>query len=225
MLDRSFRLFLASFKEGWFWLINLEKIRFDEIEKAKILLNSDDLKGSLPLAFEQDRHRSILIYAIVKFYLGSLINQPPQKLILRRNEFGKPYLQGCSLHFNISHTKSYAFLGIHSSKQIGVDIEEMNDGILEAAGSFLYPCEQQWLFDSFKDPSEGALALWCAKEALLKAAGIGFSANPIPRFIAMKRVDERSHCLKGTAHYLPKDTEVYVYHNVLAGHKIAISIL
>ncbi|MDR3624067.1 MAG: 4'-phosphopantetheinyl transferase superfamily protein [Chlamydiales bacterium] len=203
----------------------MEKIRFDEVEKAKILLNPDDLKRSLALVFEQDRYKFALVYAIVKFYLGSLINQPPQKLTLQRNEFGKPYLQGYPLHFNISHTKSYAFLGIHSSKQIGVDIEEMDDGIIEAAGSFLFPCEKQWLFNSFKDPGEGALALWCAKEALLKAVGIGFSANPIPRFIAMERIDEESHCLKGVAHYLPKDIEVYVYHNVLASHKIAISVL
>lgn len=225
MLHRSSRLFLSPFKEGWFWLINLEKIHFDELKQTQPLLNSDDLKGSLPLVFEQDKHRSTLLYAIVKFYLGLLLKQPPRKLILKRNAFGKPYLESYPLHFNISHTKSYAFLGVHFSKQVGVDIEEMNNDILEGVESFLFPCEKQWLFDCFKDPSEGALALWCAKEALLKAAGIGFFANPLPRFIAVEKVDEERHRLKGTAHYLPKDTEVYVYHNVLAKHKVAISIL
>jgi|GEM_PF-3484399 phosphopantetheinyl transferase len=225
LLRRSFRIFLPPFKKQWFWLINLEKIDFHEIEKAKTLLNSNDLKGSLPLVFEEDRYRSALIYAIVKYHLGLLLDQPPQKLTLQRNEFGKPYLQGYPLHFNISHTKSYAFLGIHLSKQIGVDIEEINHEIFEGIESFLFPYEKQWLFDCFKNPNEGALALWCAKEALLKAIGIGFSANPIPRFICIEKISEEIHRLKGTAHYFLKDTEVYVYNEVLTRHKIAVAIL
>lgn len=227
LLGRSLRLSIFPFEDAWFWLINLENIDLGEVEKAKSLLDSEDLRRSSRYIFEKDRYKSILIYAITKFYLGRILNESPQKVTLLRNKFGKPYLDKNRLHFNLSHTNNYAFLGIHPSRAIGVDIEKIDNDIpiLDGAGSFLFPCEKQWLFSSFKDPREGALTLWCAKEALLKAAGIGFSANSLPQFTVALNICNKISCLKGIAQFLVNKVDVHVYHDTLADHKLAVSIL
>lgn len=227
MKERITELHLTLSLDARYFLIDLEKIQPEELIQAKNLLDIEDMKKAMKLVFQKDRERYFLTYALVKIILGEVLDKAPQNLSFLRSKFGKPYLFEYPLHFNLSHTGHYAFLGLHLIKPIGVDIEKIDDdmSIIDGADSFLFPCEKQWLFSNFKDPGEGALTLWCAKEALLKAAGIGFFANSLPQFSTMIFICDGINHLKGTEQFLANEVDAYVYHNILAGYKIAVSIL
>jgi phosphopantetheinyl transferase len=151
-LSRSHSLSLPPFEEAHFWVIDLHAIQEKEVEEALKFLNQEAIDRANKLIFLEDRHRSIIVHAILRIYLEQITKKKPEIL---RDAFGKPYLKGHDLHFNISHTKQYAFLGFYPHHPIGVDIEQSH-----------IPLDL---------PFE-----WCAMEAFLKAKGSGFAMNPLP---------------------------------------------
>lgn len=96
------------------------------------------------------------------------------------NRFGKPRLAGaCSaepdLHFNVSHAGEFALLAISESAPVGVDIEH-RDMTLDVRGLLpqtLSALEQQLPADQRVDFFE----CWTAKEAVLKALGLGVAEH------------------------------------------------
>lgn len=217
VLERACPVIFFPFTEGWFWVVNLENIRLEDVESAKSMLQKEDIERSLQFVFEKDQNRCVVIYALLKHFLGLILDKPEQKISFLRNAFGKPYLQDNPVHFNLSHAKTRALLGIHPMKSIGVDLEGINEGCNEDI--FLYPSEKEWLKHCFKDPKEGILALWCAKEALVKAEGTGFLASLLPCFESLERGQEGIDVLR------VEDKTVYVYHEILKDYKIAVSII
>lgn len=204
-MKRSQQLYFPHFQNSSFWLIDVQNIRDDEVAWAKSILSPDELKRSSRLVFEEDRRRSMITYAIVKIHLGAPT--------LLWSQFGKPYIQNHPLHFNISHSKTHAFLGVHPTKPIGVDIEKLNNNIslFDALDSFLHPEEKAWLA-TVSDQNDAAYSLWCAKEALLKAIGTGFSEEPIPLL----------H-FHADGHFKSQDKDIYLYNE--SQYKIAICIV
>lgn len=207
---------VLPFVEGQYWIINLENISDVEVERASSILQKEDRERAIQFHFKKEQDRCMIIYALLKLILGSILNLPGQKISFQRNRFGKPYLQENPLYFNLSHTEKKALIGIHPLRSIGVDLEELNPNFEE--DSFLFPSEKEWLYH-FKDRSEGIITLWCAKEAILKAKGIGFLANQLPCFESLERGQN------GMDVFRLCDQAVFVYQEILEGYKIAISIL
>lgn len=102
----------------------------------------------------------------------------PESLRFTRSAFGKPELatQGTcpGLHISFSASGGLALVAVRRSHAVGVDVEatrELPDGIAERAMS----AAERRTFDALP-PAERAprfLALWVAKEAAAKAAGLG----------------------------------------------------
>jgi len=230
LLKRSIQLHLSPFQDSWFWLVDLENILPEETEQAKGVLDQEDLKRASKFIFEEDRSKCILTYSILKLYLSRLINESVECITFLRTEFGKPYLYGDHLQFNLSHTKSYAFLGIHPCRSIGVDIEKVDHrvALLDSANSFIFPSEKKWLFNTYQNLEEGAFTLWCAKEAFLKALGTGFSTTSLPLLkpIPGKLDAVQSFAVVKDESLLPIDeSKIYVYDGVIAEHKLAVCIV
>ena len=216
LLKRAQALRLSPFMEGRFWIVNIENVSLEEVEYATSFLQKDDVKRALQFVLKKDQDRCILIQSLLKCLLGTLLNTSAKEISFQRNSFGKPYLLGTPVHFNLSHTDKKALLGIHPTRSIGVDLEEINRNFEEDL--FLLPSEKKWL-SLFKTRSEGILSLWCAKEALLKAEGTGFSSNVFPCFESLEKGTKEVDILK------MDQKRVYVFHEALEGYKIAVSIL
>lgn len=90
----------------------------------------------------------------------------------------KPYLSNYpNLHFNISHSGTYAACAV-SSEPVGVDIEEICDhGRVVAEHCFL-PHELSWLY-SQADTARAFTRLWVRKESYIKLVGTGLSLEPL----------------------------------------------
>jgi phosphopantetheinyl transferase len=88
---------------------------------------------------------------------------------LKKDDFGKPYLNENSLQINYSHAKNILFWGEHAAFKIGVDVEHLRPQLATIKHKFCREDEFEFI------PSENAisylLAIWSAKEAIYKAYG------------------------------------------------------
>ena len=82
---------------------------------------------------------------------------------------GKPYLVDGSYHISISHTKGYAAIAYHSSREVGIDIERISSRVERIADRFTHASEMAYMNEC--DAHEHLMRLlinWSAKEALYK---------------------------------------------------------
>jgi phosphopantetheinyl transferase len=157
-----------------FFLIDLEQIADEEVRVSKECLNSEDREKAMRFHSQKRQNECLFTYMSVKQKLGIFLGEDPARLKFLRNPYGKPYLPGYPLHFNLSHSGAYAFFGIHFEKPIGVDIEKKGKKIPWA--SFLRSEEIQYITET-SQPENMALQFWSAKEVYVKALGIGFSQD------------------------------------------------
>ncbi|WP_122899501.1 4'-phosphopantetheinyl transferase superfamily protein [Acinetobacter sp. B51(2017)] len=105
--------------------------------------------------------------------LSQSLGRDVQAAELRKTEYGKPYLP--ELAFNHSHSQQhYALVMSAEVQDIGVDIEDLSRKIrFEALAQHAFTqAELQRWYVSQQNQSYW-LQIWTAKEAIVKAAGLG----------------------------------------------------
>lgn len=115
--------------------------------------------------------------------LAAYLDVPASTLRLREGDHGKPSLQvpfarDSTLQFNWSHSGDYALIALARGVALGVDIEHIGKPAraLDVARRFFAPGESTALAAVDASARKPAFTgLWCAKEAVLKAAGTGLS--------------------------------------------------
>jgi 4'-phosphopantetheinyl transferase len=219
-LQRTHSLYLPPFEEGSFWVVDLNEIQEDEVDEAKLFLDQETLYKTQRLIFEKDQWQAIVTHAVLRYYLGQFVKQEPHCLKIRRNCYGKPYLLNCSLHFNLSHTKDYALLGLHPHQSIGVDIENIHvsNDLLKSLENIFYPTEKA-LLRSLGEVKEAYISLWCAKEAFLKAKGTGFLVDSLPLFH-----DCIEHSNQQINYFTSDNQLVCVYKGKIQEHLLAVCL-
>ncbi len=90
--------------------------------------------------------------------------------------FGKPYLPGGNVCFNLSHSGEYVVLAA-DEKDVGVDVESLAPVPKGLAERCFTKEECRWLSQQ-KDPQAAFYRLWTGKESIMKATGKGFSMPP-----------------------------------------------
>jgi len=120
---------------------------------------------------------------LLREILGGYLGIQPDEVHFTMGEHGKPCLSTTAgnkeqLHFNLSHSGTMFLLAITATREVGVDIEQLNNDIpfSDMARIAFSPREQKELFDL---PHHLQLAAfyrcWTRKEAYLKASGMGFA--------------------------------------------------
>lgn len=123
--------------------------------------------------FMQDRDRFILGHGLLRDVLGQRLGRLPAALEFLRGEFGKPFLAGHPVHFNLSDTKDAVLVAV-AHAPVGADIETMlrNTDHERVAGHYFTPPEVESI-EHAPDGKRRFLELWTRKEAVLKACGVG----------------------------------------------------
>jgi len=118
----------------------------------------------------EDKARCMVTGLLLKNVLG--INDDAQLIYGEKN---KPYLVYNNVFFNISHSGEYVVLAI-SSNECGVDIEKIENYNEKVAERYFTADEYQHL----KKINQNDLfyRMWTAKEAIMKAVGLGISMIP-----------------------------------------------
>ena len=94
--------------------------------------------------------------------------------VIEYNPFGKPFIPGLNVDFNISHSKGYIACAIGRDCKIGIDIEKIRfmdlENLLPAMSS-----EQKSVIQKSPTKIHTFLKYWTIKESVLKAEGIGLN--------------------------------------------------
>ncbi|MFT6460416.1 4'-phosphopantetheinyl transferase family protein [Pseudophaeobacter arcticus] len=93
---------------------------------------------------------------------------------------GKPFLiDHPDLHFNLSHTRGLIAVALGADHPMGVDVERLAppQTYRELAPRVMTPAECAYMAAQAA-PEDRFTQLWSAKEALMKATGLGFGLPP-----------------------------------------------
>nr|WP_315465839.1 4'-phosphopantetheinyl transferase superfamily protein [uncultured Rhodoferax sp.] len=137
------------------------------------------------LQFFQQRNDRVR-YACMRAALRQVLVQEygfSSTLTIVRTPFGKPVLQDIpGLDFNLSHAGAKGLIAMSQAGQVGVDVEEKVPGALDGLVEYLCtPVERVCLANLEPAARQDALfSLWVAKEAALKAVGVGIAGEHMP---------------------------------------------
>jgi 4'-phosphopantetheinyl transferase len=124
----------------------------------------------VPLQREISHPHKRLQHLAGRYLLRHLFPSFPHEDILIAST-RKPYVQGESFHFSISHCGDFAAAIVSTYNRVGIDIEAFTPKVERILHKFLSPREQFFL-DPVR-PLEHAIVCWAAKEAVYKWYGIG----------------------------------------------------
>lgn len=71
---------------------------------------------------EEDGGNFIITYGMLRVILRRHCQLLPQEIHIRRNNFGKPYVNIEHLHFNLAHTKNLLAIAV-ANHPVGIDVE------------------------------------------------------------------------------------------------------
>ena len=136
---------LSFVKDNYSFIVS--KVNKDRVEKALRFVNEKDQLLSLGGAY--------LFYK----YL------PKEEIKINSN--GKPYLEN-GPYFNLSHSGEYTVIAISNERDVGVDIERIDESKIEAIKYSLSEDDKKNVGDN------NLFLLWSNKESLVKCMGTGF---------------------------------------------------
>ena len=156
------------------WLLSAN-VDIAECEILESLLSADERVRAGRFRLEEDRVRFIVARGGLRRILSCYCCAPPHRLKFQPGSHGKPALirPSSGIEFNVSHSGEFALICVTSGVPCGVDLEcgLANAEEVAVAERFFCPREVEWLAHT----ERGFLRLWAAKEAIIKAVGIGLS--------------------------------------------------
>jgi 4'-phosphopantetheinyl transferase len=147
------------------------------ISALHALLDEEEKARAGRFRFDHDRERFIIAHGILRTLLGRYLDTAPFEVRMGRGPYGKPFVEGTDLRFNLSDTKDAVVLALTRGQEIGADIETMARTVDHIAVSEHYftPDEIGSIRTAGNEALEKRrfLELWTRKEAVLKASGVG----------------------------------------------------
>lgn len=162
------------------WLFRTDST--ENVSRVAAFLSPDERTRANRFRFDRDRTRYINAHGVMREILGSYIGVDAASLQIIRAENGKPCLgeeHRADMQFNLSHSGQHGIVAVSIGRPVGVDIEVLRADFRwsELADRYFSGRENAWLGAL---PADEALRwffrLWVAKEAVLKAGGMGLSA-------------------------------------------------
>jgi 4'-phosphopantetheinyl transferase len=165
-----------SFQEMQVWSASLDT---EDSSRFYYLLSEDEKKRAARLKSRSAASGQIIGRGILRLLLGKYIGVNPRDLVFSKNPFGKPFLSNpmdSAIRFNLTHSGSLLLIAIGKGKQIGIDVEKIEENIdFSGISSLVFSSDEQRSLSRSNNPILDFYALWTAKEAILKASGQGFS--------------------------------------------------
>ena len=145
-------------------------------------LSADEHERAHRFHFERDRIRWMTGRGWLRQLLAEYLDADPGEVCFDQHAFGKPRLAGPVrwLRFNVSHSAGIVILAVAHSREVGVDVERICEDVLadRADRRFLSEREQAALAELPHEPRLRAVfQCWTAKEAYLKASGLGLRVS------------------------------------------------
>jgi 4'-phosphopantetheinyl transferase len=154
------------------------------LERCAQWLDEEEQHRAARLVREGDRQRYVLAHGALRIVLSRYLGIGPELIELYRSEAGKPSLTRESrgqpaITFNMSHAHGRALIAVSKGQEVGVDLERIRSDVEVAKLSerFFAPSEHATIMQSTQEQRAARFfRYWVAKEAVLKAQGIGLRA-------------------------------------------------
>lgn len=153
-----------------------------------------------------DQRRFTVARGVLRALIASYVGLPASALRLSAGRHGKPRLVPPTvdaphpdLTFNVSHSGELALYAIARGREVGIDLERMDATTdIEALARRFFSDAERSAFDSVEDERRTAAfyRVWTAKEAYLKARGLGLSL-PLGAFDVALRSGEPTRLMAG----------------------------
>ncbi|MEH2503263.1 4'-phosphopantetheinyl transferase [Bradyrhizobium sp. AZCC 1578] len=177
-------------EEILFWLAAIppsQKIAAGEpgmlsVERAAKVLDADETDRMGRFLHIEDRMSYLAAHAGVRLMLGRLVGQPAEALRFQPSEHGKPMLVAgpVEIDFSLSHARGSVAVAA-ARMPIGVDIEPLREiADMDSVAEIVLAAEEREVLRNALAALRSRLFLryWTLKEALLKAAALGFTIAP-----------------------------------------------
>lgn len=169
-----------------YFIYNVESLTNSEYEKWFSLMRKDKQERVSRYKDVIRRKCSVAGEMLVKEYIGNTLNIAPESLVILTDKSGKPYVENCPIHFNISHCENMLACAF-SEKEIGIDIERIRPISLNIMKRFYSEKEQKYVlghtpnetdFKKCEDEEilERFYRIFTLKEAICKKSGIGIKS-------------------------------------------------
>lgn len=169
---------------------------------------------------ESDRRQYLLAHGMKRVVLAKTLDCAAQELRFETDAKGKPYLTAPTrkaVSFSLSHGDGVVAVAVAPSAYLGVDVEAVNRSLRgEAVTRVMSDADATALTDA--DP-EMLLRFWTAREAMMKAIGLGLS---MPRdTISFQATRDRLEISSVAADYGPKENWHLLQRKVAGGSLLA----
>jgi 4'-phosphopantetheinyl transferase len=154
------------------------------LERCAQWLDIEEQHRVRRLVREEDRRRYVLAHGGLRAVLSRYLGVDPGVVELCRDEVGKPFVprksQGQSLiTFNMSHAHGRALVAVSQGQEVGVDLERIRSDmeVMKLSERYFATSEHAVIMQSAQEErAVKFFRFWVAKEAVLKAQGIGLQA-------------------------------------------------
>ncbi len=147
-------------------------------------LSGEEARTAGAFAFDDDRRTYVAAHALLRRALREMLSGEEPRLV--REPQGRPELDPAqrgrpALSFNLTHTRGFAACALLRGAPVGVDAEDIRRplDIAAVARRWFAPSEVRLLEELPPDGrADMFFRIWTAKEAILKAAGLGLRISP-----------------------------------------------
>ena len=119
------------------------------------------------------RRESLFAELLLRYALADRGLAPDGPLEIGVGEYGKPYLRGEALHFNLSHTAGIVLCAL-SDAELGADVQVKAEARPPLLQRFFALDEREYVLNA-SDADEAFTELWTKKESWCKRSGLGLS--------------------------------------------------
>lgn len=159
------------------WYTHLSDFKSASFED---LLTQDEIQRANRFRFELHRERYIIGRGILRKLLNQYTGKSADQIEIAYGPHGKPYLANnpLDIHFNLSHSDDLALYAFTIHKEMGIDIQKMEDDFKESIAKRFFSAEEYNELMQLSDQERviGFYRLWASKEAFIKNIGKGLFA-------------------------------------------------
>jgi 4'-phosphopantetheinyl transferase len=158
-----------------------------QTERLSRYLCPDELERAGRFHFQADHDRYVAARAVLRLQLGAFLNCDQRALVFEYTSYGKPFIAGAGIEFNLSHSGDWVLFAFTKSSHVmnlGVDIEQMRTfpDMRDVAGLNFSAAEfARWNAAPESDRRAAFYRCWTRKESFIKAIGEGLSC-PLDSF-------------------------------------------
>jgi len=160
-------------------------------------LSPDERARAARFRFDEDRLSFATAHALLRHALDDVIGATrPWRFAVQA--FGKPSLDPPvdDVRFNLSHARGLVAVAVARGRDLGVDVEDaLRDPDESTFANMVLAPEELAELEGCADRAERLFRIWVAKEAIVKAVGLGLSLplrqivvrGEAPELVAMPR--------------------------------------